>query len=399
MRVHRPGIADVLRRFGADYCATHSLSVPQQRAWRAIVSCRTAALGGHLERCDHCGALRHVYHSCRNRHCPQCQTRAKEAWRLARMRELLPVPYFHLVFTLPHALNAVIARHSRALYELLFGAVRDTLLAFSADTRWLGGTPSFSLVLHTWQQDLSRHVHVHALMAGGALTAQGQWCAPKRGYLFPVQALSAVFRGKFMTALRQLRTHGSVHDDAQLSATWWHTLEREAYRHDWVVYAKQPMGGPAQTLDYLARYTHRVAISNDRLLTLNDDGVRFKARDSLHPKKRRIVQLSGEQFIARFLLHILPRGFKRIRHYGLLAPARKRVALMAARTALQAPTPEPVVIEAVADFMRRVTGQELMCCPHCQHGHFCRIAVLLPCPRVTPMARAPPPITEQARCA
>jgi len=203
---HGAGLAEVLRRFGPTYLATHDLSVVKAKVWRAIVACRTAALGGHVETCETCGTTRHVYHSCRNRHCPLCQTRAKEAWLAQRRRELLPVPYFHLVFTLPHDLNGLIGQHPRTLYEMLFAAVATTLTEFSANPRWLGGTPAFSLVLHTWKQDLGRHVHVHALVAGGALTSEGTWRSPRKGFLFPVRALSAVFRGKFVAGLEQLRT-------------------------------------------------------------------------------------------------------------------------------------------------------------------------------------------------
>jgi len=218
---HGVGLADILREHGQPYLDTHTLPVVQSKAWRAIVACRTPALGGHVECCDHCGTLRYRYHSCRNRHCPQCQTRAKEAWLAARRQELLPVPYFHLVFTLPHAINGLAGCDARTLYKLLFGAVADTLNSFAANTRWLGGTPSFTLVLHTWKQDLGRHIHVHALVAGGALAAGGQWVKAKRGFLFPVKALSSVYRGKFMDALDGARKAGGLrHDAAQDDGAW-----------------------------------------------------------------------------------------------------------------------------------------------------------------------------------
>ena len=192
--MQRPGLAEVFAIFGPAYLAQHALPRGGAKVWRAIVACRTAALGGHVESCTACGITRHVYHSCRNRHCLQCQTRAKEAWISARRREVLPVPYFHLVFTLPHTLNGLIAAAPRALYENLFGAVAATLSEFAANPRHLGGTPAFSLILHSWQQDLGRHVHLHALVAGGALTAGGTWVRPKKGFLFPVRALSTVLR-------------------------------------------------------------------------------------------------------------------------------------------------------------------------------------------------------------
>jgi hypothetical protein len=204
--VKAAGLAGVLATFGQAYLASKPLARGAARVWRAILACRTAILGGHVETCDHCGTTRHVYHSCRNRHCPQCQTRAKEAWVAARRREVLPVPYFHLVFTLPHDLNGLIAAAPRPLYETLFSAVSATLAEFAANPRHLGGVPAFSLVLHTWKQDLGRHVHLHALVAGGALAASGQWISPKKGFLFPVRALSRVFRGKFVAGLEALRS-------------------------------------------------------------------------------------------------------------------------------------------------------------------------------------------------
>ncbi|CAH1388097.1 hypothetical protein NTGM5_80064 [Candidatus Nitrotoga sp. M5] len=221
---HGVGLADILRKHGQSYLDTHALSVVQDKAWRAIVAYRTQSLGGHIECCDCCGTLRYRYHSCRNRHCPQCQTRTKEAWLAARRRELLPVPYFHLVFTLPHALNGLAGCDARTLYKLLFGAVADTLNAFATNPRWLGGTTSFTLVLHTWKQDLGRHIHIHALVAGGALTMEGKWVSAKHGFLFPVKALSVVYRGKFMDALDAVHKTGSLRYDAARDDASWHTL-------------------------------------------------------------------------------------------------------------------------------------------------------------------------------
>jgi len=364
------GLADILRDHGGPYLDTHALSAVRDKAWRAIVACRTPALGGHVECCDHCGALRYLYHSCRNRHCPQCGTRAKEAWLAARRRELLPVPYFHLVFTLPHALNGLAGCDARTLYSLLFGAVADTLDSFAANPRWLGGTPSFTLVLHTWKQDLGRHIHVHALVAGGALTADGKWVSAKRGFLFPIDALSSVYRGKFMEALDGARKSGVLRHEAAQNDVSWRTLIAALYRHDWVVYAKQPLGGPAQVLEYLGRYTHRVAISNERILGMEGSRVRFRVRCQANGNRKKVVRLEAGEFIGRFMQHVLPGGFKRIRHYGLLGPAHKAANLAAARAALDAPAPDPVVVESVEAFMRRVAGIECLNCPHCREGRF-----------------------------
>jgi len=382
---HGVGLAEILRDHGQPYLDTHALSVVQDKAWRAIVACRTPALGGHVECCDHCGVLRYRYHSCRNRHCPQCQTRAKEAWLAARRRELLPVPYFHLVFTLPHAINGLAGCDGRALYKLLFGAVADTLNSLAANPRWLGGTPSFTLVLHTWKQDLGRHVHVHALVAGGALTAGGKWVNAKRGFLFPVKALSGVYRGKFMAALDAARKAGVLRHAAAQSDASWRNLVADLRRRDWVVYAKQPLGGPAQVLEYLGRYTHRVAISNERILGMEGSRVRFRVRDSANGNRKKVMRLEAGEFIGRFMRHVLPGGFKRIRHYGLLGPAHKTANLAAAREALEAPAPDPVVLESVEAFMRRVAGIEWLNCPHCGEGRFHVVQAILP-----HLPRAPP---------
>lgn len=380
-------LADLLNAYGQDYLATHALAPSQARAWRAIVACRTPVLGGHVERCDACGTTRHVYHSCRNRHCPRCQTRAKEQWIAARHRELLPVPYTHLVLTLPHALNGLAGQHFRCIADLLFASAAATLAAFGANPRWLGGQLAFSLVLHTWSQDLRRHLHVHALVASGALTADGKWVNSRRGFLFPVKALSQVFRARFLDGLAQAREQGRLPSAACDAA--WRQLLRTLRRHDWVVYAKQPLGGPSQVLEYLARYTHRVAISSERLVNLADDMVAFRVRDNANPGKKRIVRLPARQFIGRFLQHVLPPGFKRIRHYGILASAHKHAQLARCRRALHVPEPDAAVIETMDAFFQRVTGQALACCPHCGQTGMRLLEVLAPC-RQRPWSTGPP---------
>ena len=388
----RAGLAEVIKAFGPAYLATRSLPRGGAKVWRAIAACRTAVLGGHIDTCDACGTTRHAYHSCRNRHCPQCQTRAKEAWIAARRREVLPVPYFHLVFTLPHALNPLIAAAPRIVYETLFGAVSATLSAFAANPRWLGGVPAFSLVLHTWKQDLGRHVHLHALVAGGVLTEAGTWRLPTKGFLFPVKALSRVFRGKFVAALEGLQRLGRLPETVKANADW-QRLKRALYAHDWVVYAKEPLGGPEAVLDYLGRYTHRVAISNERIVGIDESEVSFRVRADRSSGKKRTIHLPGTEFIGRFLHHVLPPGFKRIRHYGLLSPARKKSGLAAARAALDVPPPQPKVIGAVAEFLRRVARIEQARCPHCGIGQFRVSAVLLRepgRPAYLPSPRGPP---------
>lgn len=390
-------LAGVLRRFGAACLATHTLSTPQAKAWRAIAACRTAALGGHRVQCDTCGHEHAVYHSCRNRHCPQCGTRAKDRWLQARLAEVLPVPYAHLVFTLPHALNPLYGAHPQWVIDTLFACTAQTLTEFAANPRWLGGTPAVSLVLHTWTQDLRRHLHVHAVVACGALAADGQWQPPARApdFLFPVDALSPVFRGKFMAALRQAHQRQTLPRDPQGAAALYRRRTRALYRHAWVVYAKTPLGGPAQVLEYLARYTHRTALSNERIVGMDDTHVRLRVRADANGGKR-VEVLPGAEFVRRFLLHVLPTGTKRIRHYGILAPAAKRVRLAQARSALQMPAASPRASESAQAFMQRVAHADLQQCPCCPAGRLRVIATYssshrLPTPAATVAAPPGPP--------
>jgi hypothetical protein len=386
-------LADIVRGHGAAFCVGRRLSTVQYRALRAIAACRTEALGGHVAQCDSCGALRYCYHSCRNRHCPKCQTLAKERWLAARQSELLPVPYFHLVFTLPHALNVLAQANPRLIYQLLFQAAADTLLEFGANPRWLGGQIAATLVLHTWGQNLNQHLHIHALISAGALHADGHWIRSRRGFLFPVQALSQVFRGKFLAGLQPLLMTGRLRlteaSEEHGTSAAAQALLRELRAKPWVVYAKQPFAGPGQVLDYLGRYTHRVAISNHRLLSLTDTGVRFRYKDYAHGNRRRVMALPAAEFIRRFLLHVLPTGFMRIRHYGILANRSKQAKLARARQALACPAPEqvPRPPETVPAFWLRVAGRDITLCTQCRTGH---LHIVGPLGRTHPPARAPP---------
>ena len=329
--------------------------------------------------CEACGHRDYRYHSCRNRHCPQCQTRAKDAWTRARLAELLPVPYTHLVFTLPHALNPLAGAHEEWLYETLFHSVAQTLTEFAQNPRWLGAVPAFTLVLHTWTQDLRRHVHLHAVMACGGLDAQGAWITPRRQprFLFPVHALSQVFRAKFLQALNAAHQGQRIPRDPAAEPAAWAKRRGVLLKHDWVVYAKSPLGGAAEVLEYLSRYTHRTAISNERIVAIRDQDVllRVRADDS---GGKRVVRLPGATFIGRYLQHVLPPGFKRIRHYGLLSPARKSERLSAAREALNAPAPNPLARESAEHFMQRVAQRDIARCPRCERGRLRVVEVLLP---------------------
>jgi hypothetical protein len=310
--------------------------------------------------------VRYVYHSCRNRHCPRCQTRAKQCWIDARVDELLPVPYFHLVFTLPHALHRLLPQQTRWVYDTLFDCAAQTLLAFGRDPARLNGTLGITLVLHTWAQDLSRHIHVHGVVTGGALTEAGQWVGSRRGFLFPVRALSRVFRGKYLDALVRARECGRfgdsawTHDDAQ-----WRAFVAGLRAPDWVVYAKPPFGGPEHVIAYLGRYTHRIAISEPRLISISDTQVRFRVRRSVDRPNGKVVSLPGAEFLHRFLQHVLPPGFQRLRHYGLTASRCKRARLAACRQQLQVEAPAPRAPESVEAFWLRVAKIDIRRCPDC----------------------------------
>ena len=375
-------LADTLRQFGVAYLAEHALSTPQSKAWRAIVACRTAALGGARLACDHCKHEHWQYHSCRNRHCPQCGARAKDAWLQGRVAEALPVPYAHLVFTLPHSLNSLYGAHPRWVIDTLFAATAQTLTEFTNNPKWIAGAddgdadagcggvqPAFTLMLHTWTQDLRRHIHVHAVMACGALDGQGKWQSPARkpDFLFPVEALSSVFRGKFMAALKLARQEGQLEHDPLAEDSAWNARHKALYRHQWVVYAKTPLGGSAQVLAYLSRYTHRTAISNERIVAISARDVVISVRADDKGGKRR-ERIEGSEFVRRIMLHVLPTGIKRIRHYGLLASACKTVRLAKARAALAMPPLNPRAVESAADFMQRVAKIDVLRCPACGVG-------------------------------
>jgi len=380
-------LADIFRAHGAAYRQTHRLARAPRRAMRAIETCRTAALGGHRETCDTCGAERIAYNSCRNRHCPKCQTLAKERWLDARRAELLPVEYFHLVFTLPHTLNALAQGNPRLLYALLFHATADTLTTFGRDPRHLGGDLGVTAILHTWGQNLSQHLHLHCVVTGGALASDGaRWIPAPSGFLFPVRALAQVFRGKYLDALRRAFRAGTLVfagstaalADPSAFAAWLNQLRQ----HDWVVYAKRPFAGPEQVLEYLGRYTHRVALSNERILSLADGRVCFRWKDYADGDRVKVMELEAAEFIRRFLLHVVPDGFVRIRHFGLLANRTRRIKLARCRQVLAQPAaPADRPVESVHALMLRLTGIDIDRCPVCQQGRVHVTAILPSAPR------------------
>jgi hypothetical protein len=354
--VERPRyeVADVVRAYGAEFLRIHPASPVQRQVLRAIARCRTARLGGHVEGCDACGHKRIAYNSCRNRHCPKCQGAARAKWMAAERATLLPVDYFHVVFTLPHILNALMRVNPRELYALLFRVAAATLLTFARDPKHLGGEPAITMVLHTWGQNLTEHVHVHCVVSGGGLSADcSRWIATRRhGFLFPVLALSKVFRGKYLAALARIRTRDQLRFAGQCAGLAepeaWQSLLTTLHQTQWVVYAKPPFGGPERVLKYLSRYTHRVAISNRRLLFIGDGIARFVWKDYADHNVQKEMTLPATEFLRRFLLHVVPRGFMRIRHHGLLANRHRAQKLARCREFLgvAAPAPSQELIES-----------------------------------------------------
>jgi hypothetical protein len=320
-------VADIFRSFGPAYRQRHRLRLEEHKAMRAIEQCRTAALGGHVDACLDCGALQISYNSCRHRACPKCQGEARQKWVEAREAELLPIEYFHVVFTLPSALNPLLHYNRVLMLNLLFQAVSQTLLEFGR--RHLEGEIGAWAVLHTWGQTLCEHNHLHTIVTGGALSADGQrWTPCRMGFLFPVSALAAVFRGKYLAALKQAHTKGQLRFGGEVGALWeaedFRRFVRSLYTHDWIVYAKRPFAGAREVVRYLGRYTHRGPISNQRLLSLEGDQVSFAYKNSRAGGAWETMELSVAEFIRRYLVHVLPSGFVRIRYYGLYAAARRK---------------------------------------------------------------------------
>lgn len=387
-------LADVFGQHFRAYTATHPLRPAQRKVAAAIRHCRTEALGGHRQWCERCGFERYLYHSCRNRHCPKCQTVETTAWVQARQSELLPVPYFHHVFTLPHELNPLVLwseRNQRALLALLFDAAGQTLLAFGRQT--FGGQTGATLVLHTWDQQLRPHFHIHALVPSGALSFDGmRWIAGGRKFLFPVRGLSKMFRAKYLDGVRQLLESDALDLPPQLvgldDVAGRGRFLRHCRKKSWVVYAQPPFAGPRKLLDYLGRYTHRVAIANHRLLECDDRQVTFTWRDRADGDRRKVMSLPADEFLRRFLQHVLPDRFQRIRHYGLLGNRGKRERLAHCRELLGArPLPDKTdAPQTTSEWLRQWLNLDPALCPCCS-GSLSR-EVLAPVPGTSP-ARSP----------
>src|SRR5712691_3711924 len=376
-------VADIVRAHGHEFRQAHaaSLSTQQKRVLRSIELCRTAALGGHLERCDQCGHERNAYNSCADRHCPKCQSLARAKWLEKRQAELLKCDYFHVVFTLPEPLVALALQNKRQMYDLLFRATAETLQSIAADPKRLGVQIGFFCILHTWGQTLTAHPHLHCVVPGGGISLDGtRWLACRPRFLLPVRVLSSRFRRLYLRYLEQAYTAGKLRFHGQLQ----HLSDPASFdrylaplrKTKWVVYAKPPFGGPERVLDYLGRYTHRVAISNNRLQQLQDGQVTFAYKDYKDKNQQKLMTLSADEFLRRFLLHVLPEGFQRIRHYGLFSNRHRAENLARCRELLGVSAPMAPLQQDYCERYQQLTGQDLLQCPQCKEGQMRRIAVL-----------------------
>jgi hypothetical protein len=393
-------VADIFRQAGPAYRQQHAdaLSRGQRCVMSAIERCRTAALGGHIEQCDDCTHQRIVFNSCRNRHCPKCQSLARAQWLEDRQADLIVADYFHVVFTLPEEIAAIAYQNKAVLYEILFHATAETLRTIGADPKHLGAEIGFIAILHTWGQNLLYHPHLHCVVPGGGLSADGErWISCRPGFFLPVRVLSRLFRRLFLTQLQGAFEAGRLR--------FFNTLEplqepgafarylAPVRRAEWVVYAKPPFGGPQHVLEYLGRYTHRVAISNNRLIDFVDGKVSFRWKDYRHDSRKKVMCLDAQEFMRRFLLHVLPSGFQRIRHYGFLANRYRAVKLARCRRLLGEPALAVKLLDASLDYHERyeqLTGKSLRACPKCGHGRMVCIETFLPgaLPRAPPRDRS-----------
>jgi len=363
-------LGEIVRRIGPQYEQSHRLTRPQRRALRAISLCRTPALGGHLDQCTHCGFRHMVWHSCRNRHCPRCQAEARKRWLEERKKELLPVPYFHVVFTVPDSLNAFAVAGPRQFYDILFAAVRETLLVIASDPKRLGARIGALAVLHTWGQTLTLHPHVHCVVPAGGFSLDGRrWMrARHKNFFLPVRVLGRYFRRRFLEMLRQ-----ALGDDPSFRSRVEHTADLLscAARNEWVVYAKRPFGGPEQVLGYLAAYTHRIAISERRIVSFDRARLTFRYKDYRDGDREKLMELDTDEFLRRYLLHVLPERFVRIRHFGFLANRVRSNTLALAREQLGVTVPQHAVAEQV---------RSLPQCPYCHVGSMITVQSIDPLP-------------------
>jgi len=372
---NRHEVADIFRLYGKEYREQNMLPYKKLKVMHKIEICRTAQLGGHIEQCDQCGFERIAYNSCRDRHCPKCQTMVKEKWLNDRKADLLPCNYFHIVFTIPHELNPIILVNPETMLNNLFASVSHTLQAFASDPRWkVQGQLGFICVLHTWSQKLTDHFHIHCLVAGGALSFDKKnWKPSKKSFLFRVQSLSKEFKKQYLGLFKKAYLNNELSLPGKIakysSKIEFENLIRSLFKVKWLIYAKRPFAGPEQVLEYLGRYTHRVAISNNRIESIDNDQVRFKYRDRTDNNTVKTITVSAHEFIRRFLLHVLPENFMKIRYFGFLSHRNKKQAVKLIRELIDPDARLPKKIEETyLEMMQRLTGQDLLCCPNCKKG-------------------------------
>ena len=372
-------LQDVFAEYGEAYLENHSASYIQLKTMSAIKECRTSALGGHLDVCDECEFERISYNSCRNRHCPKCQTLNKERWIDARKDDLLNVGYFHVVFTIPDTLNPVAYQNQRVVYNILLKAAAETLLELSADKKYLGAQIGFTQILHTWGQNLMHHPHTHCVVPGGGLNDCGKWVNSKKKFFIPVKVLSRKFRGKFLYYLKKAKLEFYNSISYLQDTCMFDDLISSLYQKEWIVYCKPPFKNAGCVVEYLGRYTHRVAISNNRILKLEDGIVTFKWRDYKDNNKTKNMELTACEFIRRFLIHVLPHRFNKIRHYGLLSPRVKTAKLkLCKRLTNTFYTDVPKEKMSTLDLFKKLTGKDFTLCPCCGIGHLSRASPVEP---------------------
>ncbi|MDR2968164.1 MAG: IS91 family transposase [Tannerellaceae bacterium] len=364
-------LQDIFREYGAEYLEQHTLSVVQEKAFHAILSCRTSVLGAHVDRCDECGFEQISYNSCRNRHCPKCQTFAKEQWIEKQQATLLNTQYFHTVFTVPDDLHPLFYQNQKLLYSLLFKSASETVMELCADPKYLGATPGMTAVLHTWGQNLSYHPHLHCIITGGGLAGNNCWVSSRKKFFLPVKVLSRVFRGKFLFYLKKENLDFFGQTSRYEDPKCFVELIDALYKKDWIVYCKKPFGNPENVIAYLGRYTHRIAISNNRITAMDDGKISFRWRDYKDHNRMKTMALDAYEFIRRFLMHVLPSGFRKIRHFGLFASRDKSKRLTVCRWLTRTRSKFQEAIP-VTEKLAALFGKDWNLCPCCGVGHLSR---------------------------
>ncbi len=388
--IHHPEVADIFRCYGEEYVKIRPPSGEQMKVMQQISSCRTSAMGGHIQKCDECDHEQIAYNSCRNRHCPKCQTMAKEKWLNDRKAELLPTGYFHLVFTLPHELNPIILCNKKVLLNILFQAVNETLQAFAKDPQWrLEGQLGFIAVLHTWSQTLMDHFHLHCLIPGGVLSPEkDRWIPAREKFLFRAQSLAKAFQNLYVTKLQDAYIRNQLIFPGNTSEIGtpdgFTSLLKILKTKKWIVYAKRPFAGPEKVLEYLGRYTHRVAISNNRILSIDDGNITFTYKDRNEDNKTKVMTIEATEFIRRFLLHVLPKQFMKIRYFGFMYHRERLKNIDLIRQLIDPDREyEQKIEETLQEIMLRLTGIDISLCPCCKKGRMTSVARI---PKIEPLS-------------